>query len=299
MKKECAYTLGMLTRYLKGRLFLPQQKRVERHLASCPVCRSRHDALRQTDETREILRYFDPNEGFAGRVKAGFAAITRLFFRPFWLAMIIAAALAVQHFVIRPLLHDPDLEKLDAGPLPQAAVKLETEPVSVPTPTVSEQKKQERAPVAAASRAEPFVVTITVEKETEKASIARINEAMKEHALLTSLRFSDKVREVTGSLTRDELYTFFDRIRAAGKITYKRSRLASAASGEPLPFVLKLQSVAVPPRPPVERPASRPADKTVAGPTDRPAEKADESTEAVPATGPEDKPAPTSTQAPQ
>jgi hypothetical protein len=196
-------------------------------------------------------------------------------------------------------LHDPDLEKLDAGPLPQAAVKLETAPVSVPTPTASEQKKQERASVTAASKAEPFVVTITVEKETEKASIARINEAMMEHALLTSLRFSDKVREVTGSLTRDELYTFFDRIRAAGKITYKRSRLASAASGEPLPFVLKLQSVAVPPRPPVERPAPRPADKTVSGPTDRPAEKADESTAAVPVTGPEDKPAQTSTQAPQ
>jgi hypothetical protein len=301
MKKECAYTLGMLPRYLKGHIFLPQQKRVESHLASCPVCRSRHDALRQTDETREILRYFDPNEGFAGRVKAGFAGITRLFFRPFWLAMIIAAALAVQHFVIRPLLHDPDLEKLDAGAPPQAAVKLETPPVSVatPTPAASEQKKQEHAPVAAASKAEPFVATITVEKETEKASIARINEAMKEHALLTSLRFSDKVREVTGSLTRDELYTFFDRIRAAGKITYKRSRLASAASGEPLPFVLKLQSAAAPPRPPVERPASRPADKTVAGPADRPAEKADESTAAVPVTGPEDKPAQTSTQAPQ
>ena len=71
MKKECAYTQGMLGRYLKGYLFLPQQKRVERHLASCPLCRSRHDALRQTEETRELLRYLDPNAGIAGRAKAG------------------------------------------------------------------------------------------------------------------------------------------------------------------------------------------------------------------------------------
>jgi hypothetical protein len=136
------------------------------------------------------------------------------------------------------------------------------------------------------------MVTITVEKESEKASVRRINEAMKEHPLLTSLRFSDKIREVSGRLTPDELYIFFDRIRDTGKITYKRSRLASAAKDEQLPFVLKLQFASAPPRLPVEQPAALPAD--------RPAEKAVESSAAErPVTKSEDKPAPPSPQAPQ
>src|SRR5512139_3444059 len=137
MKKECAYTQGMLSRYLKGHLFLPQQKRVERHLASCPLCRSRHDALRQTEETRELLRYLDPSAGIAGRAKAGLAGITRIFFRPLWLLAIAAVVIVIHLYVITPLLHDPDLEKLDAGPLPPQAGKIETAPHSAPTPTAA------------------------------------------------------------------------------------------------------------------------------------------------------------------
>jgi hypothetical protein len=293
MKKECAYTQEMLPRYLKGYLFRPQQKRVERHLGSCVVCRSRHDALRQSDETRDFLRYLDPKAGVAGRAKAGLAGITRIFFRPLWLAMIITGALAVQHYVVSPFLHDPDFEKLDAGPLPLQAAKPETAPLSVPTPTpvvpAAPEPKQAEPAMTAAPKADPLVITITVEKENEKASIARINEAMKEHALLTSLRFSDKVREVAGSLTSDELYTFFSRIRDAGKITYKRSRLASAGSGEPLPFLLKLQTVSAPPRRHEEQPA----------PAARPVEKAGENTSDVPAAIPADKPALPSPQAPR
>jgi hypothetical protein len=298
MKKECAYTQSRLPRYLKGHLFRPQQKRLERHLASCPVCRSRHDALRQTDETRDFLRYLDPNEGVTGRAKAGLAGLTRLLYRPLWLALIVTCALAVQHYVITPLMHDPDLEKLDAGAPPQAAAKPEVVPLSVPTPTPAappEPKKQAPAQVAVAPKADPLVVIITLEKENEKAGIVRINEAMKEHAVLTSLRFSDKVREVSGSLTKDELYTFFSRIREAGKITYKRSRLNSAASGEPLVFTLKLQTLAAPPRRPEERPAAIPADKTEEQPAERPVE----STAVVPAAGSGDTSAPPSPQAPR
>jgi hypothetical protein len=276
MKKECAYTQGKLPRYLKGHLFLPQRKRVERHLAACAVCRSRHDALRQTDETLEFLQYLDPNEGIVGRVKKSLSGIARIFFRPLWLVMIIAGALAVQHYVITPLLHDPDLEKLDAGPLPPPLEKLDTAPLSVPTPTPAappapEPKKQSPS-VAAAPKADPLLVTITVEKESEKTSVRRINEAMKEHPLLTSLRFNDKVREVSGRLTPDELYTFFSRIQDAGKITYKRSRLTSAAKDEQLPFVLKLQSVSVPPRlPPEKAVESSAAERPVPKPEDKPA----------------------------
>ena len=297
MKKECAYTQGMLPRYLKGHLFRPQQKRVERHLASCPVCRSRSDALRQTDETLAFLRYLDPNEGMAGRMKAGMKGVTRLFFRPLWLALIVAGALAVQHYVVTPLLHDPDLEKLDAGVSPPPASKIEAAPLSAsapppPIPAMPEPKKRAEAPVAAAApKADPLMVIITVEKENEKASMARINEAMKEHALLTNLRFSEKVREVNGRLTPEDLYTFFSRIRETGKITYKRSRLTSAASGESLSFVLKLQTAAAPPRQPEDRPVARPVNK--------PAEKAVESIPAAPAPIPEDRPASPSPQAPR
>jgi hypothetical protein len=283
MKKECAYTQGMLLRHLKGYLFLHQRKRVERHLAACAVCRSRHDALRQADETHEFLRYLNPNKGIIGRVKEGLSGITRIFFRPLWLVMIIAGALAVQHYLITPLLHDPDLEKLDAGP-PQALEKFETAPLSAPTPTpaapAAPELKKQSPSVAAAPKADPLLVTITVEKESEKASVRRINEAMKEHPLLTSLRFSDKVREVSGRLTPDELYTFFSRIQDAGKITYKRSRLTSAAKSEQLPFVLKLQSVSTPPR-------LLPEKAVESSAAERPIPK------------PEDKPAPPSPQAPQ
>jgi predicted anti-sigma-YlaC factor YlaD len=75
----------MLPRYMKGHLFLPQQKRVERHLAVCEVCRSHFDALRRINETQEFLYYLSPEGGIAGRVKAGafrLFGIRKLLFRP-------------------------------------------------------------------------------------------------------------------------------------------------------------------------------------------------------------------------
>src|SRR5574340_1574801 len=98
MKKECDYTRRMLPRYLKGHLFLLQQKRVERHLAVCAVCRSQFDALRRIHETQEFLHYLSPEEGMAGRVKAGASHLSRarkLLFRPLWLAAIVIAAVVL------------------------------------------------------------------------------------------------------------------------------------------------------------------------------------------------------------
>ncbi len=290
MKKECAYTRSMLPRYLKGHLFLPQQKRVERHLASCAVCRSEFDSLRQIGETRRILKDITPPETVAGRMKeraSGLQAFKKLFFRPLWLAAIVAAAAASYLFVIDPLLHDPDLEKLDAGTYSPAPAQVEAPPVSVPTstqaPAVPAMPEPKTPPAAsAAPRTDPLVVIITVEKENEKASIRTINEAMKEHALLKSMRFSNKVREISGSLLPGDLKTFFYRIQGAGKITYKRSRLASAGS-ELLPFVMKLQSLPAPAAKPVDKPVEKPVEK----PGERPVDK----------TG--DKPASPSPQAPQ
>lgn len=265
MKKECDYTGRMLPRYLKGYLFLPQQKRVERHLAACAVCRSQFDALRRISETREFLQYLSPEVGIAGRVRTGASLLgraRRLFFRPLWLAAIVIAAVVVNVYVIMPFLHDPDLEKLDAGPAVPPAAEVKAEPATAPTPTPPAQQQ------AAAPRTDPLVITITLVKETEKAGIKMINDAMKEHALLNSLRFSEKVREISGSLTPDELMTFFNRIQGAGKITYRRSRLA-AARGELFPFVMKLQVVSAPPQTPADKPASGPS----ARPADKPAEQ--------------------------
>lgn len=298
MKKECERTQSLLHRYLKGHLFLPQLKRVERHLASCAICRSQLDSLQHINETQQYLSYLSPPEGLAGRLVeriSRFSGITRIFFRPLWLLATVAISAAVVLYVITPLIHDPDLEKLDAGPLPPPAAQHETAPLPVATPQraapAAPEPKRSSPPVAATPKADPLLVTITVEKESEKASLGRINEAMKGHPLLASLQFSDKIREVSGKLTPDELYTFFSRIRDAGKITYKRSRLASAAKDEQLPFVLKLQSVSAAPRLPVEQPAALPAVKSV--------EQAVESTvPEIPATKPEDKPATPATTAP-
>jgi hypothetical protein len=288
MKKECDYTRRMLPRYLKGHLFLPQQKRVERHLAACAVCRSQFDALRRIDETQEFLYYLSPEEGIAGRVKAGasrLSGVRKLFFRPLWLAAVVIAAVVLQVYVIRPLLHDPDLEKLDAGPVVPQAEHVKAEPVTVPTSTPAAPEPKPK--VEAAPAADPLVVTITLVKENEKAGIRMINDAMKEHALLKSMRFSDKVREISGSLTPDELTTFFSRIQGAGKITYKRSRLA-AARGELLPFVMKLQAVSAPPKAAAEQPVEKPVEK----PAPKPAEKAAEPVAERPAPEPAVQPAP-------
>jgi hypothetical protein len=296
MKKECDYTRRMLPRYLKGHLFLPQQKRVERHLAVCAVCRSQFDALRRIDETQEFLHYLNPQEGIAGRVKAGasrLSGVRKLFFRPLWLAAVVIAAVVLQVYVIRPFLHDPDLEKLDAGPAVPPAEQVKAEPVTVPSPTHAAPEPKPHA--ATAPAADPLVVTITLVKENEKAGIGMINDAMKEHALLKSMRFSDKVREISGSLTPDELTTFFSRIQGAGKITYKRSRLA-AARGELLPFVMKLQAVAAPPQAaagqPAARPVDKPSDKPAEKPAPKPAEKAAEPVAERPAPEPAEQPAP-------
>jgi hypothetical protein len=280
MKKECEDTRSLLPRYLRGHLFKPQQKRIERHLASCAVCRSEFDALRQIGETRRILKDITPPETVAGRMKERVTALhplKKLFYRPLWLIMIAAVIAASYLYVIDPFLHDPDIEKLDAGIPPSPPAKAESAPQTLPTPSTTglpaPQQKIEPAPAAAAPRTDPLVVTITLEKQNEKASIRTINEAMKEHALLKTMRFSNKVREISGSLTSDELLTFFNRIQSAGKITYRRSRLASAGS-ELLPFVMKLKSLpaAKPADIPVERPVSKPEDRQTPPPLSPPAQ---------------------------
>lgn len=296
MKKECEATRSLLPRYLRGHLFKPQQMRIERHLVECVVCRSEFDSLRQIDETRRFLKDLDPPEGVTAQMKAGvsgLAGIRTLMFRPLWLIMIAAAIAASYFYVLDPLLHDPDIEKLDAGIPPPPSATAESSPRTLPTPTIAAspapQQKSEPAPAAASPKTDPLVVTITVEKQDEKAGIKLINEAMKEHALLKTMRFSDTVREISGSLTPDELLTFFNRIQSAGKITYKRSRLVSAGS-ELLPFVMQLKFLQAPPQASADRPAAKPAAKPVESPVERPESRPEDRTVAQPAEIPVERP---------
>jgi len=297
MKKECEATRRLLPRYLRGHLFKPQQKRIKRHLAQCVVCRSEFDSLRRINETRRILKDITPPEGVAARVKAGIsglAGIRKLMFRPLWLILIAAVIAASYLYVIDPLLHDPDIEKLDAGIPPTPAVTAESAPHTLPTPTAAvspaPQQKRGPAPAAVAQKTDPLVVTITMEKQNEKSGIKLINDAMKEHALLKTMRFSESVREISGSLTSDELLIFFNRIQSAGKINYRRSRLASVGNGELLPFVMRILSVSAPPRQEAERPADKPKPAEI--PVERPAAKPAEIPVERPVSKPEDSPAP-------
>jgi hypothetical protein len=266
MKKECSYTQRMLPRYLKGHLFRPQMRRIGLHLSGCPLCRSEHDALRHVAETREILRDIAPAEGTAGRMYrrvSYLSGLTRLLYHPLLLLLVLASAGAVYVFVITPLLYDVDLEKLDAGPPAMVSAPAPTV-ATLPSLTLPEPFSLPAAAPPAPAAANPLVITITVAKEDEQPAIGILNDAMQEHASLRALRFSEKVREASGSLTADELYTFFDRIRSAGKISYKRSRLAPG-SGEMIPFVMRLRMSAAAkqqaPAQPVDKPADIPVDK--------------------------------------
>jgi hypothetical protein len=226
--------------------------------------------------------------GVADHVRAiasRLSGLARLLYRPVWLVAIVGACFSISLYIVKPLLHDPELEKLDAAaPSPSQAVKSTVEPVTASvTTTVSAQPSRADRPAPPALT--PLVVTITVEKESEKESVKRINDAMREHALLGSMLVTDSVRELSGSLTAGELATLLVRIQGAGKITYKRSRLASIDSNELLPFVLKINTVAAvirqEPAHPVEKvpeesvkkPVDMPVEKPVENPVDTPVEK--------------------------
>lgn len=276
MHTECAYTRKLLPRFLTGHLFALQRKRIERHLAACRICSSEHDALRRIHETRAILRDIDGSAGAGAAMRRWTGTVTRLLYRPVWLAFILASIFALSVYVVRPMLHDPDLERLDASaPLPAAAAPpvAVPVPVAVPTPTAAPAVPAAAAPAVPA--AESLVVTITVDRENERAGIRQINEAMKEHPLLRTMRFSDTVREISGSLTAHELYTFFNRISTSGKIAYRQSRLAKAETGELIPFVLRLRTAAAPPAP-AGSPVDKPADKSGEKPVDKPVDKSGE-----------------------
>ncbi len=273
MKKDCAYTRKSLRKYLHGHLFKPEQIRVERHLRSCVMCYTEYQALEQAAEAKQYLKDITPPEGIVQRVQAGVSGLAKLkkiLYRPLWLAGIITVIVLAYIYVLAPQRHDLEIENLEkSGAVGSAPVStapaspaqgVSPSPVTAPATTVRPPASQ---PDEAVRMLKPLPVTITV--HNEKAAIRRINEVMGGHGELRKLRFSDTVREISGSLTSKELLTFFSMIESEGKISYSRKRLARFPNAQPVPFVmnLKVAPQAAEKPSPAEQPAVTPAEATV------------------------------------
>jgi hypothetical protein len=274
MNKECEHAKRSLRKYLHGHLFMPEQMKIERHLKKCVVCSSEFQALKRVAETRRYIKDITPPEGMVQRVKAGVSGLSRLkkiLYRPLWVAGIIAVAVLVYFYAQTPHRFDSELE--GTGVLPDTTTQ--PFPAAAPPPGVAakatgkapvEPKKTEPAP-ALSPGIEPLMITISV--DDEQTATRRINEVMRGHATLRSMRFSDTVKEISGSLTAKELLTFFNRIENAGKVNYSRTRLASFPAAAPVPFVMRLKTE----QRPAERPIQQSGDKSAQNAGDKSVEK--------------------------
>jgi hypothetical protein len=262
MKKECEQTRRALPDYLRGHLFKTSRTRIERHLQLCILCRSEYEALRRTEETRQILRDINTSEGVVGRMKEGVSAIGKLkkiVYRPLYLAGIAAVAAALYYYVVTPRQLDLELERIvKTAPTlssPTATALPGTTAGDLVVPTAGARVPgPEPRPVAAPDQ-EPLIVTII--PEDDQSAVRGINEVMRGHGQLKKMKFSDTVKEVSGSLTSGELLAFFNRIETMAKVNYSRKRFATLPASGPVPFVLKLKAVRKPA--PQQAPAAKPA----------------------------------------
>ena len=271
MKKECAHVRKSFRKYLRGHLFKLEKIRIERHLKSCSVCSSEFQALKRVAETRELIRDITPPEGVVQRVKEGVSGLSKLrvlLYRPLWIAVIIGVAALVYVNMVAPKRRDVEIENIEKN-LPPAA------PAAAPLASALTVTQAPAAAPAPAPAREPLAISIT--PENEQAAIRRINEALRGHRAFKKMKFSDTVRELSGSLTQEELLALFDSIGTAGKVSYSRKRLDSFPGAEPIPVVMKLKPAppsavhqATPPpasTPPAPRPAETP---TAASPSSAP-----------------------------
>lgn len=267
-KKECARIRKSLPNYLSGHLFKLEQVRIERHLRSCVVCYSQYQALKRSAETRQFLKDITPPEGMVQRMREGVSGLTRikkLLYRPLWIAAIVAVAAGSYYYLGVSQRPDVELESIvrtapsSTAPAAPALAETPARPAPVTAPTITAQPAAPRP--AAARVVEPLAVSFTT--ENEKAAVRRINEVMRGHGQLRTMKFSDTVREITGSLTAKELLTFFNRIESVGKISYSRRRFEAFPSAEPIPFVMKLMVAPGAPelRVPSVRPVQKPAEQ--------------------------------------
>jgi hypothetical protein len=280
MNKDCERIRSVFPRYLRGHVFQIERIRIERHLAACVICRSEFEGLKRAAETRRILKEIDISEGLGRRVKDGVVSLSKLkkvFYRPLWLAMIAVVVAGVYHYTMTPRQLDLEIEKIvKTEPATTAAgyppeEKMETGVMTMPVVT-RRPVKPPPAPVVA-----PLVVNIY--PDNENAAVRRINEVLHEHKNLSEKKFSGTVREVSGSLSAEELEIFFDRIEQVARVSFNRSRLESGPGTQPIPFKLKLR--AAPRTVEKQQPSAVPAQKPL--PTQAPTGTA---IPAAPASGP-------------
>lgn len=267
MKKECAQTMKALRRYLRGHVFTAERRRIERHLAVCPLCATQLQSLKRSDETTQFLKDITPPEGIADRARrgvSGLASAKKILYRPAWIVAGAAFVYVLVRFVVTPYLAEQEREWRElsapsktAQPAPPSSAPAAAAPAA-PAP------KKPPEPAPAATKQDTLVVTITT--EDERMAIRRINDALRGHGALRTKRFSETVKEISGELTPHELQTLFSRIEDVGRLSYSRRRLEAAPDAQPLPFVLKLRAAPKPAAPkgeaapPVAAPeASKPA----------------------------------------
>jgi hypothetical protein len=278
MKKECAHTRKSLPKYLRGHLFKLEQLRIERHLRSCVVCYSQYDALKRAAETRQYLKDITPPEGVVQIVKegvSGLGSLKKILYRPLWVVGIVLVVAVIAYYAHKPRQQDVELESIvKSSPTSTAPVALAKAPATpavrpaVAAPTVSAQPAE---PLRVASAVvEPLAISITI--DSDKASMRRINGIMAGHGKLRKFKFTDTVREISGSLTKKELLTFFNRVSSFGKVSYNQKRFKSLPSVQQVPFVVKLtiEQKAPEEKTPVAPPAQKPVE-AVAPVTPKPA----------------------------
>ncbi len=270
-KKECERTRKALPKYLQGHLFLFQARRVERHLKACPVCTSELYSLRFAADTKQLLKDITPSEGMAARLEATFlffGKLRLLLYRPLWILLLALVAGYLYFFVHRSVPSRPGTGEHRAvasrcrcfrsGDVP---ARSEPCPGSGSNPASNTGPGGESA-LAPVPSVKPLEITITPD---DQSSMRRINDIMKGHAGLRKLRFTDTVREVSGSLTSGELQTLFSRIEQAGRVSYSRKRFSALSTTELIPFVMKLKDAPPAPAAAAEKPA--PQEPAATSPT--------------------------------
>jgi hypothetical protein len=245
MKNECKRTRKALPDYLCGHVFLTTRIRIDRHLQDCVVCRSEFDALRRTEETRQLLKYIDSPGGVAHRVKEGVFALSKLkkiLYRPLWLAGIVLVAAGISYYAMLPRQLDLEIDNIvktapaATSPVPTAESKTEAPREKKPAVSAQRPAAQPLSPRAVA----PLAVSIMPINET--SAIQHLNEVMSGHRELRKMKFSGTERKLTGKLTAQELLTFFDRVGEVAKVRYDRKRFKSFPNAQPIPFVLTLKA---------------------------------------------------------
>ncbi len=279
MKKECQRTRQALPNYLRGHLYLMSKSRIDRHLQQCVVCRSEFEALKHTEETRQILNAINAPEGVVGRVRDVVLTLRKLkkiVYRPLWMAGLVLIAAGIYYYAATPKQLDIEIERIVKTSSSQT-VSPATSSVQPLTRSGTASKQTANIPkrpesVAAAAPApviEPLIVTITLDNNT--SSVRHINEVMQAHSQLRGMMFTDTVKEISGRLTSKELLTLFSRIKTQAKISYSRKRFNAFPAAQPIPFVLQLRAAPKPaekpappevkPAPPAAKPAPQPAEQ--------------------------------------